>query len=125
MNVFPNGSETILSREFGGIDLSGGQWQRVATARGLYRNRRILFLDEPTSAIDPLEETRVYKKFAELSKRRTTVIVTHRIGAAQIADFIVVMKEGMIDEIGSHQELIKKEGLYTMMYREQGKWYKK
>lgn len=125
VNVFPNGSETILSREFGGIDLSGGQWQRVATARGLYRNRRILFLDEPTSAIDPLEETRVYKKFAELSKRRTTVIVTHRIGAAQIADFIVVMKEGMIDEIGTHQELIKKEGLYTMMYREQGKWYKK
>lgn len=124
METFCEGPNTILSREFGGVDLSGGEWQRVATARGLYRDKNILFLDEPTSAIDPLEETRVYRKFAELSQGKTAVIVTHRIGAAQIADFIVVMKEGKIDEVGTHHELLMKGGTYALMYHEQAKWYK-
>lgn len=121
--IFPDRADTVLSREFGGVDLSGGQWQRLATARGLYRGGEILFLDEPTSAIDPLEEARVYKKFAALSWGKTAIIVTHRLGAAQIADFIVVMKSGKIDDIGTHQELMKRGGTYAVLYREQAKWY--
>ncbi|MBQ8953229.1 MAG: ATP-binding cassette domain-containing protein, partial [Clostridia bacterium] len=73
---FPEGEKTMLSREFDGVDLSGGQWQRVAIARGLYRVHGLIVLDEPTAAIDPLEETRVYRQFAALSRGKTAVIVT-------------------------------------------------
>ena len=68
--TFPQGYDTMLSREFDGVDLSGGQWQRVALARGFYRRHDLIVLDEPTAAIDPLEETRIYQKFAELSEIR-------------------------------------------------------
>jgi len=78
---FPDGTETMLSREFNGIDLSGGQWQRVAIARGFYRVHDLIILDEPTAAIDRIEETRVFEKFAEISKGKTSIIVTHfRLG---------------------------------------------
>ncbi len=120
---FPQGTGTMLSREFGGTDLSGGQWQRLAIARGLYRQHHLIVLDEPTAAIDPLEETAVYQKFARMSKDRTAVIITHRLGSARIADRIVVMQEGRIVETGSHEELLKKQGLYCEMYKAQAKWY--
>ncbi len=122
-DAFPDGLETMLSREFGGSDISGGQWQRVASARGLYRRHMLIALDEPTLAIDPIEETRVYRKFAELSEGKTAVIVTHRIGAAQIADRIIVMREGKIDDVGSHDGLMERNGHYAAMFREQAKWY--
>lgn len=120
---FPKGLDTMLSRDFGGIELSGGQWQRVAIARGLYRIRDIIVLDEPTAAIDPIEESRLYEKFAEISKGKTAVLITHRIGSARIADRIVVMKEGKIAEIGNHEELIRQNGLYKEMFDAQIKWY--
>jgi len=120
---FPQGADTMLSREFGGTDLSGGQWQRLAIARGLYRRHNLIVLDEPTSAIDPLEETRVYEKFAELSKDKTAVIITHRLGSAKIADRIVVLDEGRMVEEGTHEELMKKQGYYYEMYQAQAKWY--
>ena len=113
----------MLSREFGGVDLSGGQWQRVAIARGLYRPHAFIILDEPTAAIDPLEETRVYRKFAELSRGRTAVIVTHRMGSARIADRIVVMKDGVIDDMGTHEALMARGGLYAAMVAAQAEWY--
>lgn len=122
--TFPEGLETMLSREFGGVDLSGGQWQRIAMARGLYRNSDLIVLDEPTSAIDPLEETRLYQQFVRLSRGRTSIIVTHRLGAAQIADLILVMKDGVVDDMGTHKELMEKNGTYAFLYREQAKWYK-
>lgn len=121
--TFPEGTKTLLAREFGGTDLSGGQWQRLAVARGLYRRHNLIVLDEPTSAIDPLEETRVYEKFAELSRDKTAVIITHRLGSAKIADRIVVMDEGKIVEVGTHEELMEKKGLYFEMYRAQARWY--
>ena len=96
---FPNGADTMLAREFDGVDLSGGEWQRVAIARGLYRAHGLIVLDEPTAAIDPLEETRVYKRFAEMSGQSTAIIITHRMGSARIADRIVVMDKGRIDDI--------------------------
>lgn len=73
---------TNLGVEFGGIDLSGGQWQRIAIARGLYKKHDLIVLDEPTAAIDPLEESAIYKQFVEIIKDKTAVLVTHRIGSA-------------------------------------------
>jgi ATP-binding cassette subfamily B protein len=121
---FPDGPDTMLSRDFDGIELSGGQWQRVAIARGLYRIKDVIVLDEPTSAIDPIEETRLYEKFAEVSKGKTAVLITHRIGSARIADRIIVMNEGKIVETGSHEELISQNGLYKEMFDAQIKWYR-
>ncbi len=122
-DCFPEKGDTMLSREFGGVDLSGGQWQRVAIARGLYRAHGMIVLDEPTAAIDPLEETRVYQKFAELAKDKTAVIVTHRMGSARIADRIIVMKDGVIDDVGTHDALMKKGGEYARMVQAQADWY--
>lgn len=124
LSVFSgDGSDTILSREFGGRELSGGQWQRVAIARGIYRRHDILFLDEPTAAIDPLEETELYRRFEEMCKGKTAVIVTHRMGCAKIADRIVVMKDGEAVEMGTHQELYKQGGLYKHYWDMQAENY--
>ena len=120
---FPNGYSTMLSREFDGVDLSGGQWQRIAIARGLYRIHNTVVLDEPTAAIDPIEESRIYKKFTEISKGKTAIIVTHRLGSAKIADRVVVMDKGKIVDIGSHDELMKKCDLYKKMFNLQAEWY--
>lgn len=120
---FPEGMDTMLAREFSGTDLSGGQWQRLAIARGFYRRHNLIVLDEPTAAIDPLEETAVYKKFAELSRDKTAVIITHRLGSARIADRIIVLEKGRIVETGGHEELMERKGLYYEMYTAQAKWY--
>ena len=120
---FEQGLDTMLSREFGGTDLSGGQWQRLSIARGLYRQHNLIVLDEPTAAIDPLKETEIYQKFAESAKNKTAVIITHRLGSARIADRIVVLDKGRIAEIGTHEELLARQGIYSEMYHEQAKWY--
>lgn len=120
---YPDGVNTVLSREFDGVDLSGGQWQRIAIARGLYRHHHLIVLDEPTAAIDPIEESRLYKKFAEISKDETAVIVTHRLGLAQIADRIIVLENGKVVEVGTHQELLEIKGHYARMYESQASWY--
>lgn len=123
-STYPNSYDTMLSREFDGVDLSGGQWQRIAIARGLYRSHDIIILDEPTSAIDPNEETRIYNEFAKISKDKTSIIVTHRLGSVKLADRILVMKDGAIVQIGTHNELIKKDGEYRNLYKSQEQWYK-
>lgn len=123
MEAYPDGMNTVLSKEFDGVDISGGQWQRIAIARGLYRVHDVIVLDEPTSAIDPVEETRVYQQFADISKDVMAVIVTHRLGSARIADRIVVMNDGEIAEVGSHEELLKKNGKYREMWDAQAQYY--
>ncbi|MGG7077039.1 ABC transporter ATP-binding protein [Clostridium sardiniense] len=123
--IFKDGYDTMLSREFKGVDLSGGQWQRVAIARGFYSNHNMIVLDEPTAAIDPVEESKIYNKFKEMSYGNTSIIVTHRLGSAKIADRIVVMDNGKIVECGTHEELISNDGKYKEMYNAQSKWYVK
>lgn len=121
--IYPDGLDSLLSREFGGTELSGGQWQRIAIARGMYRRHNIVVLDEPTAAIDPLEESKIYKQFAEISKGKTAVIITHRIGSAQIADKILVMDKGTVAGYGSHEELMKENELYQTLFHSQAQWY--
>ena len=121
--IYYDGLDTMLSTEFGGIEVSGGIWQRIAIARGLYRNGKYIFLDEPTSAIDPLEENALYQQFASMAKGRTAVIITHRLGAARIADRIIVLDKGRIVESGTHGQLLNLNGKYSVMYKLQANRY--
>ena len=121
--TFPKGLESLMGREFDGTEISKGQWQRIAMARGMYREHEIIILDEPTAAIDPLEETRVYNRFAEYAKDKTAILVTHRLGSARIADRIIVMDGGKIVESGKHEDLLAKGGKYAEMWMAQAEWY--
>lgn len=116
--------ELLLGREFGGTELSGGQWQRLALARSYYRQRPILFLDEPTAAIDPLEEMAIYQKLNDLAQDRTVILVTHRLGAVRSADKIFVLDHGSIAEAGSFEELMEQRGYFYHIWNEQAKWYR-
>lgn len=117
--------DTMLSPEFDGIDLSGGQWQRIAIARGLYRANGFIVLDEPTSAIDPIEETKIYTKFQQLAEGKCAVVVTHRLGSAKLAHRIIVMESGEIADVGTHEELLARPGKYSDMWTAQAQWYKR
>ncbi|MFB5269178.1 ABC transporter ATP-binding protein [Paenibacillus enshidis] len=124
VNSLPNGSNTSLGPEFNkGIDMSGGQWQKTALARVYFRDADIVFLDEPTSAIDPISENEIYKHFFEITKGKTSIILTHRLGMCKWVDKIIVLDKGQIKEIGTHNELLNKESLYREMFLAQSEWY--
>ena len=106
-----------------GEDLSGGQWQKVAIARSLMSRAPIKILDEPTAALDPIAESRIYGEFERLMKGKTTIFISHRLGSTKLADEILVINEGSIVERGSHEELMRHSGVYTEMFESQRKWY--
>ena len=125
IDQLPQGIETPLGKlKESGIDISGGQWQKIAIARLLYENHEINILDEPTAALDPMAESQIYELFSQLNEDRFTVYITHRLGAAKIADYILVLNDGFIVEKGSHDELISNQkGLYYRMFESQKSWY--
>ncbi len=107
----------------GGIDLSGGEWQKIALARADYRNAELLMFDEPTSALDPESEIKFYNTVLDLVDNKTFVIVSHRMAVTKYCNKIFVMENGKITESGSHDELIAKRGIYYDMYRKQIETY--
>lgn len=116
--------DTLLGRDFeSGIDLSGGQWQRVAIARAFLGNKQILILDEPTSQLDPMAESKLYSEFANLTADKSAIFITHRLASTMITDRILVLSNGCIKEEGSHDELMKLNGIYAEMFEAQRKWY--
>lgn len=115
--------QTSLGKEFGGIELSGGEWQKLAMARGFYKDSDFVVLDEPTSAIDPLSESKIYEEFKKELSGKTGLIVTHRLGAVKLADRIVVLKDGEINAIGRHAQLISENGLYAKLWNSQKSMY--
>ncbi len=122
----PFGNDTILGRDFdNSIDLSEGQWQRIAMARVLYNNKPILILDEPTSKLDPMAESQMYSEFFEISKGKTTLFITHRLGSTVITDRTIVLSSGKIVENGTSDELIKLNGVFANMWNTQKQWYNK
>ena len=113
----------ILGREFGGPAFSEGQKQRLALARVLFADRELVILDEPTSALDPLQENRILEEFLRLSRGRTTIIISHRVGLCRQVDKIAVMQDGSIAEWGSHEQLMAEGGAYKNLYDMQSRWY--
>ena len=118
------GYETVLGPTFGGRDLSGGEWQRIATARGFMRETPwLVVLDEPTAALDPLAEQAIYERFIQRSAGRTSVLISHRLSSVRTCDRIVVLDNGTIVEDGDHETLLAKNGLYAQFFRAQAQWY--
>lgn len=121
---FPQKLDTFLGKlETEGQDLSGGEWQRVAMARAMISPASMLILDEPTAALDPINESRLYEEFGKISHGRTTLFISHRLGSTMLADEIIVLNEGKIVQQGSHEELMADCELYRQMYESQRSWY--
>lgn len=119
----PDRFDAFLGKEFGEVDLSGGQWQRIALARAFFRGADLLVLDEPTAALDPKAELALFERFAELVEGRTAIMVSHRLGITRLADRILVMSDGRIVESGTHEELLALDGKYAAFFRTQAQWY--
>lgn len=120
----PEGKNTSLGKIMKeGIDFSGGQWQRIAIARSLISPASVHILDEPTAALDPVLESEIYKIFREISKKKTTIFITHRLGAARLAEKIIVIANGSVAEQGTHEQLMSLKGIYADMYETQRGWY--
>ncbi len=119
-----SGLDTPLGKAFeNGVDLSGGEWQRVAIARSLYSDAPMKILDEPTAALDPIAESGIYEMFRDVTKGESAIFITHRLGAAKIADKILVLDGGRVAEFGSHRELVALGGIYAEMFNTQKGWY--
>lgn len=120
----PHGINTPIGKIYKeGLDISGGQWQKVAVARSLLSRAPIKILDEPTSALDPIAENQIYREFEGLMKGKTTIFISHRLGSTKLADEILVIDRGRVVERGSHSELMKADGLYARMFEAQREWY--
>jgi ATP-binding cassette subfamily B protein len=124
VRTLPQSFETLLGKEFDGIDLSRGQWQKIAIARAYLRDSDVLILDEPTAALDPKAEVEVYQQFRDVSRGRTVLLISHRLGAAKLADRIIVLHDGEIAEEGTHAELAAGKGYYAHMLGIQSQWYR-
>jgi len=121
----PNGYEQMLGRRFAnGVNLSGGEWQKVALARAYLRNAQVLVLDEPTSSLDARAEYEVFQQFAELLRDRMVLLISHRFSTVRMADRIVVLRDGRIIEEGAHDELVASSGLYAELFAMQAEGYR-
>lgn len=124
VETLPHKYGQMLGRRFqGGVDLSGGQWQKVALARAYMRDAQLVILDEPTAALDARAEHEVFLRFAELMKGKAAVLISHRFSTVRMADRILFLENGQLLELGSHEELLAKGGKYAELFRLQAKGY--
>lgn len=130
VDKLPNGFETPITKvKENGVDMSGGEWQRIALARLLVNPAPLKILDEPTAALDPISESRLYEQFGDIVSRNKndshiTVFISHRLGSTKLADEIIVISEGKAAEVGTFDELISSGGIYAKMFETQAEWYK-
>jgi len=119
------GLDQMLGRRFeGGVDLSGGEWQKLALARAYLRNAQILILDEPTASLDAIAEAEVFSRFADLASGSTVILISHRFSTVRKADRIVVLESGKIREQGTHDELATSRGRYAKLFELQAANYR-
>jgi ATP-binding cassette subfamily B protein len=116
--------DQMLGRKFAkGVELSGGEWQKVALGRAYMRDAQVLILDEPTAALDARAEYEVFQRFADLTKGKTAVLISHRFSTVRMADRILVLENGQLLEVGSHEELLARDGRYAELFRLQARGY--
>lgn len=124
IDKLPKGYEQVLGKRFeGGVDLSGGEWQKIALARAYMGNAQLMILDEPTSALDARAENEVFIRFSELIEGRTAVLISHRFSTVRMANRILFLENGELLELGSHKELLEKDGKYAALFKLQAKGY--
>jgi ATP-binding cassette subfamily B protein len=124
LRSLPGGYDTLLGPEyFGGSDLSGGQWQRIALARAFFRDAPVVILDEPTAALDPRAEAAVFDRMGELFADRAVLLISHRFGSVRRADRIHVLQAGRVIESGRHEELLDAGGHYAELFALQASRY--
>jgi len=124
VKTLPNGFDQIIGRKFAeGVDLSGGQWQKMALGRVYMREAQVIILDEPTAALDARAEHEVFERFAGLAKGKIAFIISHRFSTVRMADRILVLDQGQLLESGSHQDLLNSGGRYSELFRLQAKGY--
>jgi len=125
VGCLPYGFSQLLGRRFdGGVDLSGGEWQRIALARAYLRNAQILILDEPTASLDARSEYEVFQRFSELTLGKMALLISHRFSTVRMADRILVLEDGRIAEEGSHSRLMELGGLYASLFELQASSYR-
>jgi len=121
----PNGYDQVIGKRFRtGIDLSGGEWQKIAIARAYMRDAQLLILDEPTAALDARAEYEVFERFKELSRGKTVVLISHRFSSVRMADRIVVLKDGTVEAEGTHAQLLQQRGRYAELFELQAAGYR-
>ena len=126
LKSLPHGAETAVSKEFDGegVEFSGGEGQKLVTARAYYKEADVVIMDEPTSALDSIAEQRLYKQFGEIMEGKVAIFISHRLASTRFCDRIAVFEDGTIKEYGTHDELMEQKGLYYEMFCRQAEYYR-
>ena len=119
-----HGIETIIyKQEDEGVEISGGEAQKIAIARALYKDAPVVILDEPTAALDPVSELEIYQRFDEMVQEKTAIYISHRMSSCRFCENILVFDNGNITQRGSHAELLEQKGLYANLWQAQAQYY--